>query len=102
MDSSPRDFVPSTLNSTSQSNQINKLSSKIRFLKWSVSFCALIGGMLLASNSEISKYGFILLAMSSGQLLIVNIASRDRSMIFYAASLFIFVDCLGIYRWLLT
>jgi len=62
----------------------------------------MIGGIALASNTDISKYGFLFLAGSSSQLLIYSIASQDISMIIYSGSLFFFVDCLGIYRWLLA
>ncbi|MBD2663506.1 hypothetical protein B6N60_03400 [Richelia sinica FACHB-800] len=72
------------------------------FLKWSSSTCALIGGILLASKISISGYGFIFLAMSSSQLLVASILLKDKSMIFYSASVFIFVDCLGVYRWVLS
>lgn len=72
------------------------------FLKLSSSSCALTGGILLASNTSMSGYGFGFLALSSGQLLLASLQDRNSSMIFYAASLFIFVDCLGVYRWLLT
>jgi hypothetical protein len=44
----------------------------------------------------------VFLALSSGQLLLASLQEQDSSMIFYAASLFIFVDCLGVYRWVLT
>jgi len=71
-------------------------------LKVSSSFCALCGGVLLASKTTISGYGFILLATSSSQLLIASILLKDKIMIFYAASVFIFVDAFGIYRWLLN
>ena len=62
----------------------------------------MIGGIALASNTDISKYGFLFLAGSSFQLLISSIASQELSMIIYSGSLFFFVDCLGIYRWLLA
>ncbi len=73
-----------------------------KFLKLSSSSFALTGGILLASNTSMSGYGFVFLALSSGQLLLASLQDRDSSMIFYAASLFIFVDCLGVYRWVLT
>ena len=69
-------------------------------LKLTSSACAVAGGVLLAANTDISKYGFILLAMSSSQMLIAGIRTRDMSMIIYAGSVFTFVDCLGIYRWI--
>lgn len=70
-------------------------------LKLSSSFFALIGGVLLASNTEVSKYGFIFLAMSSVQMLISSLIMKDKTLIAYSASLFIFVDSFGIYKWLL-
>ncbi len=81
-------------------SKLSKFSSKS--LKLSSSSCALTGGILLASNTAMSGYGFVFLALSSGQLLLASLQDRDSSMIFYAASLFIFVDCLGVYRWLLS
>ena len=71
-------------------------------LKYSSIFCALLGGVLLASKVDISGYGFIFLALSSGQLLISSIYNRDISTIVYAAAVFLFVDCLGVYRWILN
>jgi hypothetical protein len=77
----------------------NKLSET---LKISSSFFAVIGGILLASNTQISGYGFIFLAMSSSQMLIASLQTIDKTMILYAGSVFIFVDCFGVYRWLLS
>lgn len=70
-------------------------------LQWSSSICAIAGGVILASNTVISSYGFIFLAMSSSQMLIASIRNLNTVMIVYAGSLFIFVDCFGIYRWIL-
>lgn len=56
---------------------------------------------MLASNTEISRYGFILLALSSSQMLASSTMVRNKSLMVYSASIFIFVDCLGIYRWVL-
>jgi len=80
----------------------NSKPAPIEFLKLSSSSFAIIGGVLLASKTEVSGYGFIFLAMSSGQMLLASILLKDKSIIFYSGSLFIFVDCLGIYRWLLA
>ena len=71
------------------------------FFKFSSSFCAVVGGIILASNTESSGYGFIFLAMSSSQMLLSSIIVRDKSLIAYSASLLFFVDSLGIYNWLL-
>jgi hypothetical protein len=85
-----------------QDQQPKRRKSFGHFLKLSSSSCALTGGILLASNTPSSGYGFIFLALSSGQLLLASLQERDRTMILYAASLFIFVDCLGVYRWVLS
>ena len=77
------------------------LKRAVKPLKLSSTACAITGGILLAANTPVSKFGFIFLACSSGQLLLASLASGDRSTAFYAGSLFTFVDCLGIYRWLL-
>ncbi len=71
------------------------------FLKLASSFCALAGGVILASNTESSGYGFIFWALSSSQMLLASILEKDTSLIAYSASLLIFVDSLGIYNWLL-
>ena len=71
-------------------------------LKRSSSVCASAGGVILASNTSISGYGFLFLFLSSGQLLIASLRDRDLEMIRYSASLFVFVDCLGVYRWILS
>jgi hypothetical protein len=73
-----------------------------RTLKLTSSACAVAGGVMLAANlPDISKYGFIFLALSSSQMLIASLRSKDMPMIIYSGSLFCFVDSLGIYRWIL-
>lgn len=72
------------------------------FLKWSSSACAVCGGIVLASNTPQSRFGFVGLAASSSQMLIVSVLLQDKAMIVYSGALFIFVDCLGIYRWLIA
>ncbi|AFY95799.1 hypothetical protein [Chamaesiphon minutus] len=71
-----------------------------KILKLTSSACAVAGGVLLAANLDVSKYGFILLAMSSSQMLIASIRLNDKPTIIYAGSLFFFVDTLGIFRWI--
>jgi hypothetical protein len=77
-------------------------SSLAKFLHYSSSACAVAGGIILASNTDVSGYGFILLALSSSQMLTSSILIQNKRLIIYSASLFIFVDCLGIYRWVLS
>jgi hypothetical protein len=71
-------------------------------LKWSSSSCAIAGGILLASNISISGFGFIGLAASSSQMLLASLLLADKTMIVYSSALFIFVDCLGIFRWIIS
>ncbi|MGF1485752.1 MAG: hypothetical protein ACFBSE_01395 [Prochloraceae cyanobacterium] len=71
-------------------------------LKWSSSIFALIGGILLSAKIYISGYGFVFLAFSSSQMLLASIFQKDKVTIVYSSSLFIFVDCFGVYRWLLN
>ncbi len=68
--------------------------------KISSSIFAFCGGLMLALNTPISGYGFIFLACSSSQMLIASILGADRIMIFYSATIFAFVDVLGVYCWL--
>jgi CheY-like chemotaxis protein len=70
-------------------------------LKWSSSSCAIAGGILLASNISISGFGFIGLATSSFQMLLASCLLADKTMVVYSGALFIFVDCLGVFRWLI-
>jgi hypothetical protein len=85
-------------------NSANQTNHKLaNMLQWSSSICAVAGGVMLAANMpDVSKYGFIFFALSSSQLLVASLIKRNTAMIVYATSLFIFVDCLGIYRWILS
>jgi hypothetical protein len=74
----------------------------IAYLKWASSSFAITGGVLLASKTDASGYGFIFLALSSSHMLMATCLMGDKSMICYSGALFLFVDCLGIYRWLLS
>ncbi len=76
--------------------------SVINYLKWASSSFAVTGGVLLASKTPVSGYGFIFLAMSSSHMLTATSLMGDKSMMCYSGALFLFVDCLGIYRWLLV
>ena len=69
-------------------------------LKISSSVFAFCGGLILALNKPWSGYGFIFLACSSSQMLIASILGADKIMIGYSATIFAFVDVLGVYCWL--
>ena len=73
-----------------------------KVLRNSSSFCVLVGGILLASNTQWSKYGFIFLALSSSQFLVASILSEEWEMVVYFGGIFIFVDSLGVIRWVLS
>lgn len=60
-----------------------------------------IGGVLLASNIEISPYGFIFLAASSFSITVASILEKNFLNIFYGTTLFVGVDLLGVYRWII-
>lgn len=74
----------------------------IQYLRCASCFFAILGGVLLASNTDLSGYGFLFLALSSSHMLMASFLTTDRTMICYSASVFVFVDCLGVYRWLLA
>ncbi len=73
----------------------------VQLLKSSSSLCAILGGVMLAANINISSYGFLFLALSSSQLFMASLQAKDYQLLVYSGSLFVFVDCLGVYRWLL-
>jgi CheY-like chemotaxis protein len=73
-----------------------------KILKWSSSSCAIAGGILLASNTSLSGFGFLGLASSSFQMLLASFLLADKTMIVYSGALFVFVDCLGVFRWLIA
>lgn len=81
---------------------MNRGKKMSKIFKWSSSIFALIGGILLSAKVDISGYGFVFLACSSFQMLLASILQKDRVTVVYSSSLFIFVDCFGVYRWLLT
>ncbi len=71
-------------------------------LKISSSFCAVVGGFILASKLSISGYGFIILACSSSQMLVASLIEKDLTLVCYSGAVFLFVDLYGVYKWLLT
>jgi hypothetical protein len=79
--------------------QTDKLAKTLQLTS---SACTICGGILLAANlANISKYGFLILAVSSAQLLVSSLLTKNSGMIIYSGSLFLFVDCLGVYRWII-
>ena len=76
-------------------------NNKINTLKIVSSTLALIGGILLANNIEISKYGFIFLAISSSSMSFAGYLSKDNYLLIYSLVIFLFVDCLGVFNWVI-
>ncbi|WP_299411161.1 hypothetical protein [Acaryochloris sp. IP29b_bin.148] len=102
----PEQFNPElksdlVLKSSRHSSFTRSRQSIAKVLKFSSSICAVAGGVIVSSNIPESKYGFILLALSSSQIFMSSSIEGEKSLMIYSASLFIFVDCLGIYRWLI-
>lgn len=85
---------------------ISRVSTKpkalIKYLKWASCCFAVLGGVLLAANTPASGYGFIFLALSSSHMLLASWLTEDKSMICYSGAVFMFVDCLGVYRWVVV
>ena len=63
-----------------QSNTFN-YNKFAKIFVWSSSFFAVCGGFILALNTNISSYGFILLACSSFQMLISACIKHDKTLI---------------------
>jgi hypothetical protein len=82
-------------------NQIKAIKA-LSYLKSSAIFCATIGGILLAANIELSKFGFIPLAFSSFSMTLAAIIENNRLNAFYSGTLFIGVDLFGVYRWVIV
>ena len=74
----------------------------IKSLKWASCCLAVLGGILLASKTSNSGFGFIFLALSSSLMLLASWLAGDRCMVCYSGAIFLFVDCLGVYRWVLA
>lgn len=73
----------------------------IKYLKWASCCFAVLGGVLLAAKTPASGYGFIFLALSSSHMLLASWLVGDKSMMCYSGAIFLFVDCLGVYRWVM-
>jgi len=72
------------------------------YIKFFSCLCATTGGILLASNIELSQFGFVPLALSSGSMSVVSILEKNRFNAMYSCALFLTVDLLGIYRWIIV
>lgn len=65
-------------------------------------FWSVVGGFMLASNIEISPYGFVFTAMGSLSFAIASFIKRDFLNLLYGATLLFVVDLLGAFRWIVV
>jgi hypothetical protein len=97
----PEPETPSVTDARPAQRRFNRIWL-IQFLKWSSCVCTVVGGVLLASKTNLSPYGFLFLAMGSSQMVATTYLMRDRALFVYSVCVFLFVDCFGIYRWLVV
>jgi hypothetical protein len=71
---------------------------KVVTLKWFGTICFLSSAILLSSNTEISRYGFIIFFIGHLTLAILFFKLKDHPM-FFQNFMFLFIDAWGIYRW---
>jgi len=69
--------------------------------KWISTICFFMAAILLSSNIEISKYGFILFFIGHLVLSVLFFTTKDFPM-FIQNFGFLFVDLYGIYNWWLS
>lgn len=63
--------------------------------------CLVLGGLLVASNTSISKYGFLFLASSSSSMALASFLSAEQWNGRFFVLTFLIVDCFGIFNWLI-
>ncbi len=72
----------------------------IKNLALSATLLTALGGLMVASNTAVTRYGFLVWFLSSPQLALANYLDRNLSGFVYAITLFLFVDLLGVCRWI--
>lgn len=71
-----------------------------RPLRWFAAGTGLIAGIMVASNTPITGWGFVLFTISSLAWIAAGYLLPDRSLLTLNSGLLL-VNLLGIYRWLL-
>ena len=69
--------------------------------KWIGTLAGIAGAVLVALNTEVSGYGFLLFLASSFLWCAAGVAQRDDSLILLQAT-FVIINIIGIYRWLVV
>ncbi|PSB44119.1 hypothetical protein C7B80_21840 [Cyanosarcina cf. burmensis CCALA 770] len=75
-----------------------QISKKIKIFG---TVCLVIGGFLVASNTSISKFGFLFLASSSSSMALACFLAAEQWNGRFFVLTFLVVDCFGIFNWLI-
>lgn len=67
-------------------------------LKWLGSITGILGALMLASNTSISGYGYILFTISS--FILVFVFKSDLPMLLQQ-SLFLTINTIGLFQWII-
>lgn len=70
----------------------------LRLLRWSASGAAIVAAILVASNTEATKWGFVIFAVASVLWVAAGLADRIYSLATLNAVLLV-VNLVGIWRW---
>lgn len=68
-------------------------------IKWFATFCLITGGALVASNTEVSGWGFPFFVAGSIAWLYCAILMREAALA-VTSVVFLIIDLIGVYRWL--
>lgn len=73
-------------------------SKNLSILRWVGTIMGVLGAVLVASNTEVSKYGFLAFLVSAILWATVAQIIKDRALLSLQIT-FMCVDLFGIYRW---
>ncbi|OEJ63861.1 hypothetical protein [Magnetovibrio blakemorei] len=73
----------------------------ISIAKWTGTLFGVTGAALVALNLPVSGWGFVLFLVSSVSWAIAGVVMHERSLLLLNA-VFIIINLLGIYRWLIA
>lgn len=68
--------------------------------KWAAAGCGITGSMLIALNIPISGWAFVVFLFSSSLWIVASLLMREHA-ILAEATVYTFINLLGIYRWLI-
>ena len=70
----------------------------LRVLRWSATAAAIVAAILVASNTEVTKWGFVLFTLASVLWVAAGLADRIYSLATLNAVLLV-VNLVGVWRW---